>query len=224
MSLTDKKLIIFDLDGTILDTIADIAAAVNRSLVAFGYPTHSVSDIQGFLGNGSLMLMKRALGGDADESLCKAVRERFRTEYVAGMFDLTSPYEGMTELLTELKSRGATLAVVTNKDDKCAVPMTEYYFEGLFAACRGVRGDNDRKPNPELTLNLIASLGFTPDEALFVGDGMADVNVSKNAKIDLVPVGYGYTPSERLFEACGIIPAKDVSELRDRLLGYFPKK
>ena len=221
MSLTNKKLVIFDLDGTILDTIADIAAAVNRALTAFGYPTHSVSDIQSFLGNGSLMLMKRAIGGDASDELCDAVRQRFRIEYVSGMFDLTAPYEGMAELLIELKSRGITLAVVTNKDDRCAVPMTDYYFKGLFTACRGVRGDNDRKPNPELTLSLIESLGFTPDEALFVGDGMADVNVSRNAKIDLIPVGYGYTPTEKLYEECGIVPAKDVSELRDRLLSYF---
>ncbi len=221
MSLNNKKLIIFDLDGTILDTIADIAAAVNRALIAFGYPTHSVSDIQSFLGNGSLMLMKRALGGDADEELCKRVRERFRVEYDSGMYDLTFPYEGMSELLSELKSRGAVLCVISNKDDKNAVPMVEHYFGGIFTATRGVRGDTDRKPNPELTLNLVESLGFTPDEALFVGDGMPDFNVSKNAKIDFVPVGYGYTPSEKLFDACGIAPVKDVSELREKLFQYF---
>lgn len=223
MSLTNKKLIIFDLDGTILDTIADIAAAVNRALVAFGYPTHSVADIQSFLGNGSLMLMKRSLGGDADESLCKKVRERFRAEYDSGMYDLTKPYEGMIELLSEIKSRGAVLAVVSNKDDKNVVSMVEHYFGDLFTVCRGVRGDNDRKPNPENTLDVIKSLGFVPNEAVFVGDGMPDLEVTKNANVDFIPVGYGYTSAEKLLKACGICPATDVSELRERLLSCLSK-
>lgn len=223
MLSADKKVVIFDLDGTIIDTIADIAAAVNRALDSFGYPSRTVAEIQSYLGNGSLMLMRRALGGNADDELCKAVRVRFRSEYEAHMYDLTSPYDGIKELMAELRSAGAVLAVITNKDDRCAVPMIEHYFGDLVQHVRGVRGDNDRKPNPEVTLSLLEALGVSPDEALLVGDGMADLNVSKNAEIDYIPVGYGYTPADRLFAECGKTPVKDVSSLRDVLMSYFKK-
>ncbi len=216
-----KKIVIFDLDGTIIDTIADIAAAVNRALASFGFPARTVAEIQSFLGNGSLMLMRRALGGEADDELCLSVRARFRTEYETGMFDLTRAYDGIAEMMQELRLKGAVIAVVTNKDDRCAVPMIKHFFSDLVQVCRGVRGDNDRKPNPEVTLNLLAEHGFTPDEALFVGDGMADLNVSKNANIDYIPVGYGYTSSEKLFSECGKNPCPDVESLRRELISYF---
>lgn len=216
-----KKIVIFDLDGTIIDTIADIAAAVNRALAAYGYPSRTVAEIQSFLGNGSLMLMRCAIGEAVDDELCKKVRAQFRIEYEKGMFDLTEAYGGIAELMQELRSRGATVAVVTNKDDRCAVPMIEHYFGDLVQICRGVRGDTDRKPNPEVTLCLLAEHGFTPEEALFVGDGMADLNVSKNANIDYIPVGYGYTSSEKLYSQCGKTPCPDVESLRRELISFF---
>lgn len=218
---TAKKIVIFDLDGTIIDTIADIAAAVNRALEFFGYPARTVAEIQSFLGNGSLMLMKRALGFDADDGFCKKVRERFRAEYEKGMLDRTAPYDGIVGVFELLRSKNAVIAVVTNKDDKNAVPMIKHFFGELVDVCRGVRGDNDRKPNPEVTLSLLESLGFTPEEALFVGDGMADLNVSKNANIDYIPVGYGYTSPEKLFEGCGKTPCPDVVSLGRELISYF---
>ena len=223
MLSADKKVVIFDLDGTILDTIEDIAGAVNRASATFGYPSRTVSEIQSFLGNGSLVLMRRTLGEDADDEIWKKVRTVFRTEYQTGMYNHTKPYEGIKELLSELRALGATVMVVTNKDDRSAVPMIEHFFGDLVQHCRGVRGDNDRKPNPQVTLELLESLGYTPNQALLVGDGMADLEVSKNAGIEYIPVGYGYTASEKLFANCGKTPAKDVSELRRILLSYFEK-
>lgn len=223
MKSADKKAVVFDLDGTVIDTIADIASAVNRALEAFGYPERTVEEITSFLGNGSLMLIRRAIGGGTDEH-CDEIRARFREEYEKGMFDLTRPYEGIPELLNELKDRGASVAVVTNKDDKCAVPMIKRFFGDSVDICRGVRKDGERKPCPEVTLSVLDALGVTPDEALFVGDGMADLNVARNCNIDFVPVGYGYTPAERLFDGCGIEPVRNVFLLRNKLLGYFNKR
>ncbi len=216
-----KKAVVFDLDGTIIDTIDDIAAALNRALNAFGYDRRTVDEVTSFLGNGSLMLMRRALDVWDNDDLCLKVRERFRVEYEKGMFDQTKPYEGIKELLQELSSKGIATAVVTNKDDKCAVPMIERYFGDLVTVTRGVRCDTDRKPNPEVTLQILGQLGVSPEEALFVGDGSADVNAAKNCNIDLIPVGYGYTSREKLVELCGIEPAQSVTELRRRLFEYF---
>lgn len=217
----NKKIVIFDLDGTILDTIGDITAAINRALSKYGFPPRTVSETQSFLGNGSLMLMRRATSGKASDELCYEIRELFRQEYSQNMCDSTTVYGGICELIDELSDRGIASAVVTNKDEKSAIPMIKHYFGDRIACVRGVRADNDRKPNPENTLSVIASLGFTPDQALFIGDGIADFEVSKNAEIDFIPVGYGYTPSEKLQSLCGKTPCPTVSSLRDEILKYL---
>lgn len=218
MKLHNKKIVLFDLDGTVLDTIADLAAAVNRALEFYGFPQRTVSEVQSFLGNGSLMLIRRSLPDGGDDAFCKEVRARFRAEYEKNMLELTKPYDGVGELIDRLNEKGVVSAVITNKDDRCAVPMIKHYFGDRFAAVRGVRSDNDRKPNPGVTLNLLSELGFSPDEAVFVGDGTADLNVAKNAGIDFIPVGYGYTSPEKLFAECGIEPVGSVEELHKKLI------
>lgn len=220
-SQKNKKIVFFDLDGTIIDTIADIAAAVNRALAAFGYPARTVAEVQSFLGNGSLMLIRRALPNGGDDELCLTIRSRFREEYESDMYSNTEPYEGISQIFAELSNFGVKIAVITNKDHRCAVPMIKRYFGDAVDICRGVTGDTDRKPNPETTLSVLSELGMTPDEALFVGDGMADLNVSKNIGIDFIPVGYGYTSSEKLLSQCQKQPVADVSSLRRELMQYF---
>jgi len=216
-----KKAVLFDLDGTVLDTIADIAAAVNRALNAYGFPEKTVEQITGYLGNGSLMLMRRATDFKADDDLCLLIRKRFGEEYINDMCNVTRPYEGIKELFAELSAKGAKIAVITNKDHRCAEPMIKHYFGESVDVTRGVTADTDRKPNPEKTLNLLAEWEITPEEALFVGDGMADLEVAKNSGIDFVPVGYGYTSPEKLFAESGKRVMADVEELRRELLQYF---
>ncbi len=217
----NKKIVIFDLDGTILDTIADITSAVNRALKRFGHPARRVDEVKSFLGNGSLTLMRRCLKDGGDDDLCREVRAHFRAEYQSCMLEQTAPYAGIAELIDELNAKGVISVVLTNKDDESAVPMIKHFFGDRFAFVRGVKTDFDRKPNPEVALSIIADFGFTPDEALVVGDGMADLNVAKNAGIDFLPVGYGYTPSETLFAECRKQPVADVASLRRELLEYF---
>lgn len=216
-----KKAVVFDLDGTIIDTIADIAAAVNRALAFYGYPPRTVTEIQSFLGNGSLVLMRRALPNGGSVELCMKIRSRFREEYRSDMFSLTKPYDGIKELFEELSSKGIKTAVITNKDDNCAVPMIEYFFGTAVDICRGIRKDGERKPSPDVTLSVLAELGVTPEETLFVGDGMADLNVSKNCGIDFIPIGYGYTAPERLFAECGTEPVPDVASLCRKIKQYL---
>ncbi len=221
MCAANKKAVIFDLDGTVIDTIEDIASALNRALTFFGYNQRSVEEVTSFLGNGSLMLMRRALDVWDNDELCFKVRERFRQEYDEGMFNLTVPYEGIKELLSDLKEMGIHTAVVTNKDDKNAVPMIKHFFGDLIEITRGVRGDTDRKPNPDTTLWVLENFGVTPQQALFVGDGVADYEVSKNANIQFIPVSYGYSSRDKLYSLCGIEPVASVEELKKELLAYF---
>lgn len=213
-----KKAIVFDLDGTIIDTMGDIAAAVNRALAFYGYPSRTVEEVKSFIGNGSLMLMRRALPNGGSDELCMKLRERFRIEYEADMYSNSSAYEGIKELLDTLSARGLKIAVVTNKDDKCAVPMIRHYFGDVVDLCRGVRADGDRKPNPRVTLEVLDMLGVTPDEILFVGDGMADIEVCRNGGFEIIPVGYGYTHPDRILAETGKNPAMTVSELKARIL------
>ena len=215
---SNKKIIIFDLDGTVLDTIGDITAAVNSALAVYGDPPRSVEEVKSFLGNGSLMLMRRALKNGGDDALCKEVRTHFRAAYEKCMLCQTVAYSGIVELIDELNERGIVSVVLTNKDDKSAVPMIKHYFGDRFAFVRGVRTDTDRKPNPEVALSILKEFGFTPDEALIVGDGMADLNLAKNASIDFLPIGYGYTDPNRLLDECGTEPVSDVNALRRELL------
>jgi phosphoglycolate phosphatase len=218
---SNKRLVIFDLDGTVLDTISDIAAAVNYALSKYSYPPRTVKEVQSFLGNGSLMLIRRSLPNGGDDDFCREVRTVFRAEYEAHMYDSTKAYEGIAELVDELNSKNIVSVVVTNKDDRCAVPMIKRYFGDSFALVRGVRSDTDRKPNPEVVLSILSEFGCDKGSAVIVGDGMADLNVSKNAGIDFIPVGYGYTDPERIFAECGKRPVADVASLRRELLKYF---
>lgn len=217
-----KKAVVFDLDGTILDTIGDIAAAVNYVLEAYGLPVRTVDEVKSFIGNGSLMLIRRALSDENaeryDDGFVKEVRARFREEYQKHMLDATYAYEGISELVDELNEKGIVSAVVTNKDDRSAVPMIEHYFGKRFALVRGVRADNERKPNPFLTLSVLKDIGVSPEEAIFVGDGMADLKVSENCGMDFIPIGYGYTDPKRLYAECKKVPVNDVASLRDAIL------
>lgn len=214
---SDKKIVIFDLDGTILDTIADLATAVNYALSLYNNPKRTVDEVKSFIGNGSLMLIRRALQNGGDDEFCKEVRTHFRAEYERRMLDQTAPYEGIPEIIDMLNEKGIVSVVLTNKDDKNAVPMIKHYFGNRFALVRGVRADGERKPDPTVALSLIEQFGFTPDEALIVGDGMADMRLAQNAKIDFIPIGYGYTDPSRLLDGCGIQPVSDVVSLRREL-------
>ena len=219
--MMNKKAAVFDLDGTILDTLGDIAAAVNRMLSKKGCPQHTVEEIKSFIGNGSFMLIKRALpNGFSDEEIF-ASREVFRKEYESDLFSNTNEFRGISEIFEELNSKGIKVIVITNKDDVSAQKMIEFYFGKRVDFCRGVRADNDRKPNPELTLSALDFYGIKPEDALFVGDGIADAEVAKKAGIDYIPIGYGYVEKERLFAVCGKEPLMTVSELKTELSKYF---
>ena len=216
MSRADKA-ILFDLDGTLLDTIGDLAAAVNASLSKNGFPERTVAEVKSFIGNGSLVLMSRAAGVPADGAQCALLRRDFISAYRASLCVFTKPYPGMPELVGRLHSAGVKLAVVSNKDDDCVKKLISSFFGECFDAARGTLSQSERKPDPSVTLGVISSLGTEPRRCAFVGDGRADAAVSKNAGVPFIPVGYGYTDPEALLALSGVSPARDVNALSKAL-------
>ena len=220
MSTADKplKACIFDLDGTLLDTLGDLASAVNRALAAYGFPARTVPEVKSFIGDGARMLISRAAGIPPEDPLCAGIRARFALEYKAHLFDETAPFPGAPALIKTLHDKGVFTAVVSNKDDSCAVRLIRDFFGDTVDEVRGCRADSERKPNPATTLSVLGSAGIEPQNAVFIGDGRADVLTAAACGMPVVPVAYGYTDCAILREFSGTEPAKTVEELSERLL------
>ena len=193
--------IIFDLDGTIIDTLDDLAELSNRVLDEFGMPQHSRDEIQTFIGNGALALMYQAVPeGTPDEITQKAL---LRWKKLNPLHTAHSkPYPGMEETLTELHNRGVRLAVLSNKFDLGVHAMVEAKLPGKFDLLRGEREDTPRKPDPTGLLKVIAELKTQAANCAYVGDSPGDILVAKNAGCMAVGVNWGYRSVKEL-EAAG---------------------
>ncbi len=190
--------VFFDLDGTLLDTLPDIAFSLNEALAAFRYPARTLAEVRTFVGDGAKKLVSRALpqGADADE-----VYEAFHKNYGASTHSRTKPYAGMAELLTALKARGIKLAVVTNKPQEAATTSIEKFYPALFDYVGGDSGMFPCKPNPALTRYVALSLRVPLYDCVFVGDGEADVLTAKNAGMRSISALWGYRTREQLTAA-----------------------
>ena len=190
-----KTGIVFDLDGTLLDTIADIAAAVNHVLKEMGYPERTLAEVIRFVGNGARRLMEQAVpeGGDAD-----AAFQGFQTWYSANCQGGTKPYDGIPEALEILKEK-YPLAIVSNKPDTAVKPLCDQYFHGIYA--RGESADCPRKPAPDMVFKAMEAIGA--DRCIYVGDSEVDVLTANNASVPCISVLWGFRPREEL-EAAGV--------------------
>ncbi|MGN0556694.1 MAG: HAD family hydrolase [Acutalibacteraceae bacterium] len=193
--------VLFDLDGTLLNTIADLANASNFMLRRFGYPEHSVESYKYKVGNGMRRLMERAL---PEDHRSKAEIERalgvFMAYYSAHSLDETAPYGGIPELLEELRRRGVRLAVVTNKAQPAAEQVLRTLLPGCFDVIAGQRDGVPTKPDPTLTLNVMQRLGVSPQHCAFVGDSGVDMQTAANCGAFAVGVLWGFRTREELEE------------------------
>jgi phosphoglycolate phosphatase len=193
-------LVIFDLDGTLADTRADLVAAANHTMRALELPEHAPERVESFVGRGLRVLLARALGprsGDAELS-ARAI-ETFTGWYLAHMLDSTRPYAGMLELLDQLGAAGVRLAVATNKPRVFTHPMVDALFPGRFAAVIACTDGVPAKPDPAcIELCRAASPKVSLERVLLVGDSDVDVETARNAKIDALAITWGYQPRERL--------------------------
>lgn len=192
------KLAIFDLDGTILNTLADLADSTNYALQKNGLPGRSVEQVRLFVGNGIRKLIERAVPEGSDEALIQRVHEDFTEHYKVHCADKTRPYEGIMELLRALRAAGLKTAVVSNKADYGVQALCEDYFPGLFDFAVGERTGIRRKPNPDSVLEVLKKLSATQAEAIYIGDSDVDIETAKNAGLACISVTWGFRDREFL--------------------------
>lgn len=194
-----KKALVFDLDGTLLDTLGDLRGSVNYALKKYGFPERTTEEVRNFVGNGLKMLIIRALPRNAGETLVNAVLAEMKAYYAAHCTVLTTLYDGIIEALSALKAEGYPMAIVSNKADALVQQLRAYYFEGLIAVAAGESEQNARKPAPDMVFSAMRALGVS--QAIYIGDSEVDIQTAKNAGLPCLTVGWGFRTDAELTAA-----------------------
>ena len=211
-----KKLILFDLDGTLIDSLEDLSEAVNHALGLRGLPLHTVAEYRRMVGHGVRNLVKQALPEGADDTLVDSALADFKAYYQAHIDVHTRPYPGMPELLTELQAHGIQLAVASNKFQEGTEYLVEKIFPGIrFVAIMGNKPGAPLKPDPEIVHEVLRRSGVSKEDALLVGDSPTDMKTAANGGIESIAVTWGYRTAEDL---AGHRQVNTVQELRAELL------
>ncbi|MBQ9668383.1 MAG: HAD-IA family hydrolase [Prevotella sp.] len=192
--MNEYKTYIFDLDGTLLNTLEDLAASTNYALRSHGLPEHSIDDVRRFVGNGVRMLMRRAVPGGEQNPLFEATFATFRQHYLQHSLDATRPYDGIMEMLDDLKHRGCRLAVVSNKFCAATEELCRHFFADLIEVAIG---ENEaagirKKPAPDTVFEALRRLGVGKDGAVYVGDSEVDLLTARNAGLPCISVLWGF--------------------------------
>ncbi|MBQ9661048.1 MAG: HAD-IA family hydrolase [Bacteroidales bacterium] len=213
------KLVLFDLDGTLLDTIEDLAAAVSYALERRGFPLHSLEEYRRMVGHGVRNLVRQALPAahQADEALLDAALADFKTWYTAHIDERSRPYPGIRDLLADLHAAGIRIAVASNKFQSGTERLVREFFPDIpFVAILGNREGFPLKPDPEIVGEVLRTAGVAPEEAVMVGDSGTDMLTARNGGIAAIAVGWGYRP---MAPSADYRFAGSVTELRTLLFG-----
>ena len=186
------KAIIFDLDGTLLDTLTDLAEGTNYALRVNGFPERTTDEIRRFVGNGARKLIERAVPDGQVEAALEKVRQDFNVYYKVHCKDHTGPYPGIMEMLQELVQQGYALGVVSNKPDFAVQELIPEYFPGIFASVSGERPGVAKKPAPDLIREAMKNLQADSSNAVYVGDSEVDLEAAANAGIPCISVAWGF--------------------------------
>ena len=213
------NLIVFDLDGTLINSLEDLADSANHILTQHGFPIHPVDAYRYFVGDGMRKLIERILPPEErNEKQIERCKAEFIAYYTIHMEDKTVVYPGMIELLKELKDRGLKIAVATNKVHIAVAPLMAKYFPGIpFDSMIGQREGIPVKPHPHIMYDLLTETGCQQSEALHVGDTATDMQLAHSAGVTPVGVLWGYRPLEELQEA----GAKFIISRPEELLGLL---
>lgn len=206
--------VVFDLDGTLLDTLEDLAWSVNRVLAALGCPEHPIGAYRQFVGDGAPMLIRRALPADRVDELADEALERFRRDYSEHMNDHTRPYPGIPELLDELSGRSVPMAIISNKPQAMIGPICEALLGcWSFALLAGQGGDYPKKPDPASSLAAARAFGLAPERCFFVGDSDVDMRTARAAAMQPLGAGWGFRGAAELRAAGALLILDEPADL-----------
>jgi len=198
--MKDFDTYIFDLDGTLLSSLDDLAASTNYALRWAGMPERTLEEVRMFVGNGVKLLMERAIPDGQQNPRFEEVYAKFREHYLKHNLDRTHPYDGVLELLAELKRRGKKLAIVSNKFYAATQDLALHFFADTIEVAIGERENIRKKPAPDTVLEALRQLGASKDGAVYIGDSDVDVMTAKNSGLPCISVLWGFRDKEFLIE------------------------
>ena len=195
-------ILIFDLDGTLLNTIDDLGYACNYALAQTGFPTHPIEAYPAMVGNGISNLIRRALPeAERNDETVARLREFFVPYYNEHNCDQTRPYDGIPQLLSTLRANGHTLAVASNKYQAATEKIVRHFFPDTFDCILGERDGIPRKPDPQIVADILSAVASKASLPLYIGDSLVDRDTALNARVPFVACSWGFVPRERLIEA-----------------------
>ena len=210
---------IFDLDGTILNTLEDLADSTNYALKTCGYPERTMDEVRQFVGNGIRKLMERAVPEGTPVEEIDRVHETFTAHYKVHCADKTRPYDGIMELLQNLKKDGCKLAVVSNKADYGVQELCKQYFDGIFDFAVGEREGIRKKPAPDSVNEVLKTLECSRDRAVYIGDSDVDIQTAANAQMDHIIVEWGFRDVPFLIAKGAKVLVEKPEEIREIVEG-----
>ncbi len=213
------KLAVFDMDGTILNTLDDLMDSLNFALRRAGYPERTLAEVRSFVGNGIRKLVERGVPKDAGAAATDAVFADFSAYYAAHCADKTRPYEGVAELIGALRRAGCKTAVVSNKTDEAVRELCAEYFPGLFDASIGERPGIRKKPAPDSVLEVLSLLGFNAQDAVYIGDSEVDIATAQNAGLNSIIVEWGFRDRDFLIDNGAKVLVSSPREVAPIILG-----
>lgn len=214
--------VVFDLDGTLLNTLEDLMDAVNYGLDKYGYPIRTLEEIRKFVGNGVRKLIERALPNGTAEPHYEDVLAAFREYYSMHCEDKTCAYDGVIDLMQRLKAAGCKLAIVSNKLDSAVKTLNESYFHGHVQAAIGEKEGIRRKPAPDMVINALAMLDSDKEKAVYVGDSEVDIQTAANAGLDCISVTWGFRDADFLRDNGAAVTADTPQQVYELIMSDAP--
>ena len=212
------KAVLFDMDGTLLDTLEDLCDSTNHALAQMGYPLRGIEEIRRFIGNGAEKQIRRAVPEGTSEEKIMETLAAFRAYYQDHCQIKTKVYDGLLDVLSELKEKGVKMAVVSNKPDAAVKKLSREYFGDRLDYAIGPSDGVRCKPYPDMAEEALKALGVEKKDAVFVGDSEVDVQTGLNAGLDVIAVSWGFRSRQVVIEAGAKMIADDASELEKLIL------
>ena len=209
------KAVIFDLDGTILNTLDDLADSVNYALSYFGFPVRTIDEVREFVGNGIKNLILRAVPKGTSEQTAEKVLDCFKSYYKEHSAVKTKAYDGINQCILNLKQKDIKIAVVTNKAHFAAVPLCDMYFPGLIDVVIGEREGVRKKPHPDTVIQAMESIGVVSSDCVYVGDSDVDIDTAKNSGMPCISVTWGFRSRDFLLDNGATTIVDTIEQLYD---------